>query len=52
MKLSRRKLLAGGAALGVAAPAAQHLMWSQKDFTLPGYDPTAPQATATGASWI
>ncbi|MGB2073912.1 MAG: FAD-binding protein, partial [Henriciella sp.] len=50
--MSRRKLLAGGAALGVAAPVAQHMMWSQREFSLPGYDPTAPPASATSASWM
>lgn len=54
MGVSRRRLLQGGAALGVAAaiPVGQHVAWGLKDFERDGYSPDYPDAPAGEDSWM
>ena len=54
MGVSRRRLLQGGAALGVAAaiPTGQHLAWRAKDFVRADYSPDYPDAPLGEDSWM
>lgn len=54
MSTTRRRLLQGGAALGVAAaiPVGQHVAWSNRDFTREGYSPDYPLPPEGEESWM
>lgn len=54
MGVSRRRLLQGGAALGVAAalPIGQHLAWGYREFEHEGYSPDYPEAPVGEESWM
>ncbi|MEL6861600.1 MAG: D-arabinono-1,4-lactone oxidase [Pseudomonadota bacterium] len=54
MGVSRRRLLQGGAVLGVAAaiPIGQHVAWGMRDYTRDGYSPDYPDAPAGEDSWM
>lgn len=54
MAISRRHVLIGGGALGVAAaiPVASHLAWSSKTFTRADYEPNLPTAVDGEAAWM
>ena len=54
MGVSRRRLLQGGAALGVAMaiPAGQHIAWGNRKFEREGYSPAYPDAPSGEESWM
>ena len=53
MSATRRTLLLGAAAVGVAAavPGVQYAAWSMKDFTRDGYSPDLPPAPDGEVAW-
>ena len=54
MGVSRRRLLQGGAVLGVAGaiPVGQHVAWGAKDYVREDYSPDYPEAPAGEDSWM
>ena len=54
MSTTRRRLLQGGAALGVAAaiPVGQHVAWSGRDFARADYNPDYPAPPDGEESWM